>query len=75
MQFFAVLEEAVHHVGDASCPECQEDYPETCRCGGLMHAESAGAEDQGASEWIRTRCDQCGRAKEDAEEDAGRDPR
>ena len=46
MQLFAVEEEAIHHVGDAQCPECLEEYPETCARGGLIHAESGGPDDE-----------------------------
>ena len=74
MQFFSVEEEAIHHVGDAQCPECYEEYPETCVCGGLIHAESRGPEDEDRSVWLRTRCDQCRRSQEDVEEDLGREP-
>jgi hypothetical protein len=38
MALFAVGNELNHHIGDAQCPECWEEYPEPCRCGGLMHA-------------------------------------
>jgi hypothetical protein len=75
MRFFAVEEAATHHVGDAGCPACLEDYPEPCPCGGLIHAEAAGGEDEEGSVWLRTRCDQCHRSQEDVEEDVGREPR
>jgi hypothetical protein len=74
MELFAVDEEAIHHVGDARCPECIEEYPETCACGGLIHAESRGLEDEDGNPWVQTRCDQCRRAQEDVEEDLGREP-
>ena len=74
MPFFAVEQEAIHHVGNAQCPECLEEYPETCGCGGLIHAESVGPEAEDGSEWLRTRCDQCRRSQEDIEEDLGREP-
>ena len=43
MKLFEVGEVVNHQVGDAHCPECSEDYPETCRCGGLMHASDTAA--------------------------------
>lgn len=74
MQFFAVEEEVTHHVGDAQCPECLEEYPETCPCGGLIHAEGRGPDDADGTVWLRTRCDLCRRSQEDVEEDLGREP-
>ena len=73
MRFFAVEDEPVHHAADAQCPECLEEYPETCMCGGLIHAESGGPDADG-NMWIRTRCDQCRRSQEDIEEELGREP-
>ncbi|HXH84103.1 MAG TPA: hypothetical protein VNN07_14430 [Candidatus Tectomicrobia bacterium] len=66
MPLFAVTEESVHHVGDARCPACAEDYPEPCRCGGLMHGEQTEVEDAEIVE--ATRCDQCGRTLDDLAE-------
>jgi hypothetical protein len=74
MQFFPVEEEAIHHVGDAQCPECLEEYPESCACGGLIHAENGGSDDEDGNPGLRTRCDQCRRSQEDLEEDLGREP-
>ena len=74
MQFFPVAEEAIHHVVDAHCPECLEEYPEDCGCGGPIHAESGGPEDEHGDVWRRTRCDQCRRSQEDIEEELGREP-
>jgi hypothetical protein len=42
---FAVGEEPNHHVGDKQCPEFWEEYPEPCRCGGLIHAACGTEED------------------------------
>jgi hypothetical protein len=42
---FAVCEEPNHHVGDKQCPEFWEEYPEPCRCGGLIHAACGTEED------------------------------
>lgn len=63
-KLFAVGEELLHVVGDATCPECLERYPESCPCGGLIHA-AAGEEDDGPMEWPLTRCDLCGRSEEE----------
>jgi hypothetical protein len=38
MKLFTVGTEVNHHVGNGQCPECWEQYPEPCPCGGLMHA-------------------------------------
>lgn len=45
MTLFGVGEEPNHHIGDVQCPECWKEYPEPCRCGGLMHAASGAEED------------------------------
>jgi hypothetical protein len=45
MALFSVAEEMDHHVGDPTCPRCWEQYPEPCRCGGLIHAAGGEAED------------------------------
>ena len=74
MPLFAIAEEALHHVGDASCPGCLENYPGSCACGGLLHAEPTGSEDEDGSTWVRTRCDRCRRSAEDLDEDLGRRP-
>ena len=74
MQFFAVEEEPIHHAGDTQCPECLENYPEACVCGGLIHAEDGAPEDEDDHAGPRTRCDQCRRSQEDVEEDLGREP-
>jgi hypothetical protein len=57
-------DETTHVVGDGSCPECPDGYPEACPCGGLMHAAGGETDPEGA-EWPTTRCDQCGRSEED----------
>lgn len=67
MSLFTVGEETTHVAGDPQCPECPEDYPELCRCGGLIHA-AAGEEDVEGTEWPFTRCDRCGRSEEDETE-------
>ncbi len=61
---FVIGDETTHIKGDARCPGCLEDYPESCPCGGLIHA-AAGEPDEGGSDWPLTRCDQCGRSREE----------
>ena len=62
-QLFTVGEEITHVVDDPECPECLEEYPEPCRCGGLIHAAS-GEEDREGTEWPLTKCDHCGRSED-----------
>ena len=64
MKLFEVGEVVNHHVGDVHCPECSEDYPEACRCGGLMHASDTDDEDPDGNVVIVTLCDQCGRTED-----------
>jgi len=64
MTLFSVGEEANHHGGDPACPECWEEYPEPCPCGGLIHA-AAGEEDEEGNVVLATLCDQCGRTEEE----------
>jgi hypothetical protein len=54
----------IHVVGDSACPECLQEYPQACRCGGMMHA-AAGEADAAGAEWPTTRCDRCGRSEDD----------
>jgi hypothetical protein len=61
---FTIGEELLHVAGDASCPQCLEGYPEGCPCGGLMHAEQGDTDAEG-TDWPATRCDACGRSKDD----------
>lgn len=44
MKLFEVGDVVNHRAGDSRCPECADDYPETCRCGGLMHASDSAEE-------------------------------
>lgn len=74
MQLFAVDQDVIHRVGDGACPGCLEDYPESCGCGGMMHAEAAGPADEDGNAWIRTRCDRCRRSADDVDEEFGRNP-
>jgi hypothetical protein len=68
MKLFVVGEEATHHVGDPLCPACWESYPESCRCGGLIHAAGGSEEDIDGNVLLVTRCDQCGRSQEELDE-------
>jgi hypothetical protein len=68
MKLFEVGDVVNHHVGDAQCPECSEEYPEPCRCGGLMHASDTADEDPDGNVVIVTLCDQCGRTEDQLDE-------
>jgi hypothetical protein len=39
---FTLAGEMSHRIGDHTCPACEEDDPEPCRCGGLMHVGATG---------------------------------
>jgi len=66
MKLFTVGQVPNHRVGDAQCPECWEEFPEACQCGGLMHA--AGMEEEGGDLWLVTACDRCGRSRDETED-------
>ncbi len=68
MRLFAVGEEINHCVGDPTCPQCWEEYPEPCRCGGFIHAAGGGEEDEEGNVLLVTQCDRCGRSEEQLEE-------
>lgn len=68
MDMFAVGEDVNHRRGDARCPACAAQYPEPCRCGGLVHASAGDAEDLDGNPLLSTRCDHCGRSDEDLAE-------
>ena len=68
MKLFAVVEDATHHVGDPRCPSCAEEYPEPCRCGGLIHAVAEDVAEEGEITLV-TRCDSCGRSEDDLEDE------
>lgn len=68
MKHFEVGNVDTHRVGDARCPECSEDYPETCRCGGLMHASDTAEADAEGNVALVTLCDQCGRSEDELAE-------
>jgi hypothetical protein len=62
------IAEVTHHVSDPECPSCYEEYPEPCRCGGLIHATAAGADNEDANPLLTTECDQCGRSEDELAE-------
>jgi hypothetical protein len=64
VKLFTVGEEVNHRAGDHECPECYEEYPEPCRCGGLMHGASTGEEDEDGNVRLVTACDRCGRSED-----------
>lgn len=68
MALFQVGEEMNHRVGDAQCAECPEDYPEPCRCGGLMHAAAGEIGADPEEIVLVTRCDSCGRSEDQLDE-------
>jgi hypothetical protein len=67
MTLFTVGEVVNHRRGDAQCPECSEEYPEPCRCGGLMHASDSAEEDPDGNLLPVTLCDRCGRNEDQLE--------
>ncbi len=64
---FAVAEEMTHHIGDPQCPQCWEEYPQPCSCGGLMHAAGGSEEDADGNVLLLMKCDRCGRSEEQLE--------
>jgi len=68
MAFFDVGEAVNHRVGDQQCPECSEEYPEPCRCGGLMHAADTSEVDADGNVVLVTLCDRCGRNEDQLDE-------
>jgi ribose-phosphate pyrophosphokinase len=70
-QFTLGEDTAAHTVGDTQCPACWEGYPETCRCGGLIHAVAEAEEDADGNVALITQCDLCGRSEEQLAEEAG----
>lgn len=69
MALFTIGETVNHRVGDLECPECSEEYPETCQCGGLMHATDTADTDPDGNILIVTGCDQCGRSEDQLDEE------
>jgi hypothetical protein len=68
MKTFPLGETVNHRAGDHACPVCTEDYPEPCRCGGLMHAVPTGEEDPDGHPVMVTACDACGRSEDQLDE-------
>jgi hypothetical protein len=68
MALFIVGEEVNHKIGDRQCAECYEEYPEPCRCGGLMHAAATEEEDADGNVVLVTVCDRCGRSEDQLDE-------
>jgi hypothetical protein len=68
MTLFTVGEQINHSVGDLECPECWEEYPEPCPCGGLMHAAGGEEEDVDGNVLLTTCCDRCGRSEDQLDE-------
>jgi hypothetical protein len=64
-KLFTVGEELLHVIGDATCPECLERYPEPCPCGGLIHAAAGDEDESDGDAEAMTRCDLCGRSEEE----------
>jgi hypothetical protein len=68
MEQFVVGENINHRAGDRGCRACAEDFPEPCRCGGLVHATALALEEPDGDPVLTTRCDHCGRSDEDLAE-------
>jgi hypothetical protein len=64
MTLFTVGDEPNHHIGNVQCPECLDEYPEPCRCGGLMHAAGGVDGDTEVAVQPTTCCDRCGRSED-----------
>lgn len=54
-----------HRVGDHACPSCEEDYPEPCSCGGLVHAAATRDQDPDGNPVLATACDVCRRSEDE----------
>lgn len=68
MTLITVGEQTGHHAGDPECAACWEEYPEPCRCGGLIHAAGGEDEDEDGNVLLVTECDQCGRSEDQLDE-------
>jgi hypothetical protein len=68
MERFVIGDDVSHRRGDAECPGCAAQFPEPCRCGGLLHAGVGQEEDLDGNPVLSVRCDQCGRSDEDLAE-------
>jgi hypothetical protein len=67
MTLFTVGDVINHRRGDLQCPECASEYPESCPCGGLMHASDSVEEDPDGNVPLVTLCDECGRSEGELE--------
>ena len=68
MALFKVGEVVNHAVDDRGCSVCADDYPEGCRCGGLMHATESTEVDLEGNGALVTLCDRCGRSEDQLDE-------
>ena len=57
-----------HRVGDPACGSCEENYPERCACGGLIHAAATSDQDADGNGVLATACDVCGRSDDQLDE-------
>ena len=64
VRVFTLGAQDTHTVGDRTCPSCLENYPEPCRCGGLLHAAPTGDEDTDGNPVLVTCCDLCARSED-----------
>lgn len=64
-KLFMLGAETNHRVGDHACPSCEENYPEPCACGGLVHAVATSDEDADGNPVLATSCDVCGRSNDE----------
>ena len=62
------IAEVTHHTADPECPSCYAEYPEPCRCGGLVHATAGEEQDPDGNPVLTTECDQCGRSEDELAE-------
>ena len=68
VRLFTLGAEDNHTVGDHACPACLENYPEPCRCGGLVHATAGEEQDTEGNPVLVTACDVCGRSEDQLDE-------
>ncbi len=70
MELFTLGLEVNHRIGDHTCPSCEDEYPEPCRCGGLVHAAATADEDAEGNPVVITACDSCGRSEDQLADEA-----
>lgn len=63
--YFVIGDETTHIAGDPQCPGCWKGYPETCPCGGLIHAAGEAGTPDEPDMPATTSCDRCGRSEEE----------